>query len=282
MEEKFETNKKPPVDIEQWVDLIIASAAHRSHDEGQRKFGELLLQRYFVEIPKDYTSDPIAKRYLDNMLCAVASAIRGFSVARDLFETQWSTIREAKTRERARAERLDAFSPFKPDGYWKQIVLIIGSLGILSPILASFKNVIGNLPWQIVLFIALGCVVSLVLMELFVDILRNSRLARVEKKYPDDLLSVWLEKTLGGYRTVCQQFLLLAIKIREEYYPELSTYHGSKIYDRYAIPHFDFDSNQGTATDFYELNQFLSSVVEQHFAFKVKPKTTSDDNKSQT
>lgn len=272
MEEINKIPDRPPVDVEQLIDLIIASASHRSHDEGQRKFGELLIQRYFVELPKDYASDPIAKKYLDNMLCAVASAIRGFSVTRDLFETQWIMIREAKARERARAERLDAFSPLKPDGYWKQAILVIGGLGILSIILAGFRGFIGSLPWTITLIFAVGCLALLFLMELFVDYLRNLRIAQAEKKYPNDLLSTWREKTLEGYRSVCRQFLFLALKIREEYYPQMSTINGIKIYEKYLIPHIDIGVAGRDLKDYDELNQILSTVIEQHFAFKVQPK----------
>jgi hypothetical protein len=66
---------RPPVDIEQWLDFIIAAQSHRSRNEGQRKFGELLINRYFVALYDGHKNNAVAKAYLDHMLCVVASAI---------------------------------------------------------------------------------------------------------------------------------------------------------------------------------------------------------------
>ncbi len=263
---------RPPVDIEQWLDFAIAAAAHRSRDEAQRKFGELLINRYFVTLPDEYKDDPVAKVYLDNMLCAVASAIRGFSVVRDVFATNWETIREAKEREKARAERLDAFAPFKKEGYWKQAIAVVGALGLLSPILAGFQQSIGNLPWILVGALAVGVLVALIVMELFVDWLRNRRLAKVEERFPEDLYEFWQEKSLKGYRMVLRQFLLLAIKAREEFYPNLTTIDQRKVFENYPVPHIDCGVLRETEPqgDLKELEEHLAAIVEQHFAFKLK------------
>jgi len=264
--------QRPPVDIEQWLDFVIAAAAHRSRDEAQRKFGELLINRYFVNLRDEYKDDPVAKAYLDNMLCVVASAIRGFSVVRDVFEANWETIREAKEREKARAERLDAFAPFKRDGYWKPAVAVIGALGLLSPVLARFQQSIGNLPWILVAALAVGVLVALISMELFVDWLRNRRLTKVEGRFPEDLYEFWQEKSLKGYRMVLRQFLLLAIKAREEFYPNLTTLDLRKVFENYPVPHIDCGVRGETEpqSDVKELEENLAAIVEQHFAFKLK------------
>ena len=264
--------QRPPIDIEQWLDFVIAAAAHRSRDEAQRKFGELLINRYFVTFRDEYKDDPVAKAYLDNMLCAVASAVRGFSVVRDVFTTNWEAIREAKEREKARAERLDAFAPFKKDGYWKPAVGVIGALGLLSPILAGFQQSIGNLPWILVAALAVGVLVALIGMELFVDLLRNRRLAKVEERFPEDLYEFWQEKSLKGYRMVLRQFLLLAIKVREEFYPNLTTIDQRKVFENYPVPHIDCGVGGETEPqgDLKELEGHLAAIVEQHFAFKLK------------
>jgi len=262
-----EDSRKPPVDIEQWMDFIIAAAAHRSHDECQRRFGELLIERYFVVLREDYKGDTVAGPYLDNMLCAVASAIRGFSVVRDIFGTRWDSLKELKDREKARAERIDRFAPFKADGFWKPAVATIALLGLATPLLASFQTAIGQLPWKITLTIASALIALLFVMELFVDWLRNRRLEKVEERYPETLLRDWQERSLKGYRTVLRQFLLLAIKIREEHYPNLPTLSGKSVYGRYSIPHIDCVGSGEIPPD-EALEQQIADVVEQHFAFK--------------
>jgi hypothetical protein len=267
-------SKRPPVDIEQWLDFVIAAAAYRSHDESQRKFGEMLVNRYFIELRDEYREDPVARMYLDNILCAVGSAIRGFSVVRDMFQTNWEAIQKEKDWERTRAERLDAFAPFKKDGYWKPAVAIIGTLGLLSPILAGFQQSIGNLPWILVVGLAIAIPMVLIGMELFVDWLRNQRLAKVEERFPEDLYEKWREKSLKSYRMVLLQFLLLAIKIREEFYPNLVTLDQRKIYENYPIPHIACGVSEEIdhRSDPKELEECLTAIVEQHFAFKLGDK----------
>jgi len=266
------TQQRPPVDIEQWLDFIIAAAAHKSHDEAQRKFGEMLIDRYFVTLRDEYKDDPVARMYLDNMLCAVASATRGFSVVRDIFQTNWQAIEKTKNLERARAERLDAFAPFKKDGYWLLAVALISALGLLSPVLAGFRQSIGNLPWILVLALAVGIIVLLIIMELFVDWLRNRRLSRIEERFPAGLYELWREECLRGYREVARQFLLLAIKMREEFYPNFTTLNQRKVFERYAVPHIDCDVRGETdpESNLKELDQQLAEIIEQHFAFKLK------------
>jgi len=276
---KSSKNQCPPVDIEQWLDFVIAAAAHRSRSEAQRKFGELLINRYFIALREDYKDDPVARAYLDNMLCAVASAVRGFSVVRDVFATNWETIREAKEREKARAERLDAFAPFRENGYWKKAIGIAGALGLLSVILSGFQQWIGSLPWALVAVLAIGAIVLLFVIELFVDWLRNRRLAKVEEGFPDDIYDFWQEKALTDYRMVLRRFLLLAIKIREEFYPHLGTLHQGKVFEDYPVPHIGASGKADRQGDLEELEGRLAAVVEQHFAFgsqKQRSATTTD------
>lgn len=271
----METDKpvRPPVDVEQWLDFIIAAASHRSRDEAQRKFGELLIERYYANLRDEYKDDPVSRAYLDNMLCAVASAIRGFSVVRDMFATNWETIMKAKERERARAERIDNFAPFKKDGYWKPALAVIGALGLLSPILAGFGQSIGNLPWILVMALAGVFLMSLFGTELLVDWIRNRRLAKLEDRFPDDLLEFWQDRSLRGYRVVSRQFLLSAMKIREEFYPSLTTLGRRKVFESYPVPHIDCGvSREPAQGDLEELEQHLAAIVEQHFAFKLKSK----------
>ncbi len=177
---------RPPVDVEQWLDFVIGAAAHRSRDQAQRKFGELLIDRYFVTLRDEYRNDPVARAYLDNMLCAVASAIRGFSVVRDLSATNWEAINDARERETARAERIDRFAPFKKDGYWKPALTAIIALGLLSPILGGLQQSIGRLPWILVLVLAAVWLLTLFCTELFVDWIRNRRLARLQERFPEE------------------------------------------------------------------------------------------------
>jgi hypothetical protein len=264
-------SNRPPVDVEQWLDFVIAAAAHRSHDAAQRKFGELLIEQYFVKLREQHSDDPVARAYLDNMCCVVASAIRGFSVVRDVFQTNWETFQEAKEREKARAERLDAFAPFKADGYWKKALALAGASGLLSATLAGFQEWIGNLPWILVGALTAVIILTLFGLELFIDYLRNRRLAKVEERFPEELYDFWRDKTLKGYRTVLYQFLPLAIKVREEFYPDLTTLDQERVFEHYPLPHIDcgVQGKDRPKGNLDELDRRLTTIVERHFAFKL-------------
>ena len=86
----------PPFAIEQAVDLILALPAHRSSNANHVDFGKMLVDEYFVKLRDYYKSDPVAYAYLNELFAAIASAVRAFSVQRDIFQTQ----RTAKTNGR--------------------------------------------------------------------------------------------------------------------------------------------------------------------------------------
>lgn len=231
-----------PMHVEQWLDFVIASAAHRSHDEPHRRFGDLLIQRYFVALPERYHEDKVASAYFDDMLCVVASAVRGFSVVRDVFQTNWDSLRTAKEKEVQRAERLDAFSPLKKDGHWGKVMGALSSVGIAALLTAALKTRLASLPLVVLVSLTLGVSIGLMGLEGLTDWWRGRRMRAVEKQFPEDLLAYWQEQTLSGYREVAKQFLPLAMEVSERHYPS--------------------GQWQGLSED------QIADMVERHFAFK--------------
>jgi hypothetical protein len=182
------------------------------------------------------------------------------------------SFREAEKIERDRAQRLDAYAPFNEDGYWKKAIGIAGTLGLLSATLSGFQEWIGNLPWMLVGVLAVGVIVFLFGVELFIDWLRNRRLTTIEERFPERLYELWENKALGSYRRVLYQFLLLAIRIREEFYPNLKTIGELNVFERYPIPHINcgVQEEHNSQGSLDELEERLAAIVEQHFAFKPK------------
>lgn len=240
------TNNKPPLDVEQWLDFIIASAAHRSHDPGHQKFGEMLVTRYFTTLPERYKEDVTATRYFDDMLCAVGSAIRGFSVVRDMFQTHWDTLKSAKETATKQAEQLQLFSPLSKEGIWGKIVGGAVGLGLGAPLNQTLKARTEHSS-IVSLLLVVGCVaLSIIGMEVFVEWLRSRQTKRIEKLFPSELMAFWEERSLTGYRIVLRQFLPLAYKITNRHYP---------------------GSHPDTITD-----SEVEDAVEEHFAFQPKSK----------
>lgn len=116
----------------------------------------------------------------------------------------------------------------------------------------------------------LGIVAGLILFEVFLNAYRERRLKKISQRFPEELESDWRSKTLQTYRLILRQFLLLAIKIREEYYPHLPTIEGRRVFDEYDIPHIQFSEKpQGNLnSEIDELYAKLDKIVEKHFAFR--------------
>ena len=243
---EMDISPMPPISPEQWLDLVIACASHRSHDEAQRKFGELLVNRYFTIMPERYAQDTTASAYFDEMLCSVASAIRGFSVVRDMLQTNWETLKNARDREVDRAKRLDAYSPFNKDGYWHKLVGIFGAVGFSGFAMTLVSKWLKAAPIPLVLGAVFLFTIGLFGFEFLIDTFRNRRLKDCEARFPKDLLDFWEEKSMRGYRMVARQFLPLAIEISNRHYPDS---HTSELSD-----------------------DELDELVERHFAFKARSK----------
>lgn len=78
-------------------------------------------------------------------------------------------------------------------------------------------------------------------MEFLIDTFRHYRLKDCEIRFPKELIDLWEERSLKGYRMVARQFLPLAIEISNRYYPN---------------SYID-DTN-------------IDNIIEKHFAFKIR------------
>ena len=55
---------KIPLRLEQALDLILAIPAHRSSNVNHARFGNLVLEEYFMKLRDEYKNDKIAYMYL--------------------------------------------------------------------------------------------------------------------------------------------------------------------------------------------------------------------------
>lgn len=211
--------QKPPVDVEQWVDFVIASAAHRSGNAGHAKFGDALVQRYFASLPERYKEDPVASAYFDDMLCAVASAVRGFSVARDAFQTRVGSIRAAKDAELKRAERLDALSPLTKESVWGKAAATVAALGLWVPIQSDLKGKLASESLAWLGAAALAVMAAVLGLVLLVYWLQGGVMRRVERAFPDEVNAQWESRALADYGRVLERFVPIAADITERHYP---------------------------------------------------------------
>lgn len=214
-----EPTTKPPIELDSWLSFIVASAAHRSANAGHQKFGELFVQRYFTLLPERYKEDPVATLYFDEMLCAVASAMRGFSVVRDSFQTNLDSLKAAKEAEIKRLEQIDNFSPVAKDGVWGKVVALGVSAGLATSLQVTLKTRFSSIGvgWLIAGLLAVA--ISVIGLTVFVFVLRNKESRKVEERFPSDVLERWEDRALKGYRIVLKQFLPLAREITERHYP---------------------------------------------------------------
>ena len=80
----------PPILPETLIDVVHAVGGLDSAVEGQRILGAAARVQFFEELPKAHAEDPVASRYLTEVLAATASALRAFSAVR----TPYKAMRE--------------------------------------------------------------------------------------------------------------------------------------------------------------------------------------------
>lgn len=265
--------EKPPLDIEQAIDLILATPAMFSkRSEGQREFGKLIVEEYYSKLRAENKDDPVAYRYLVNLFALISSAVRAFGVQRDIFETSWKTIEEMKRQELEAANRLTDYSPFRGGKFWDKfqgfIISLFGGGGIGATIGIFLKN--KNYETNLLIALTLvGWAIGIIVFDYWLHKRKDDRVSEVLKKYPTDVTAKWKSEIIPQYKKIIRNFVLSAIKVREEFYPHLPTFENSKIFQFNIFPHVQFEKiEEGKSVlDKGKLEEYINSVIERHFAF---------------
>lgn len=265
---------KPPLDIEETLDLVLAAAAHRSSNDKHAEFGRMLLEEYFVKLRERYRSDEVACRYLDNLLACAASAVRALSVARDIFGTRWESFSNLRQHAIISANRLDTYSPLRGGRVLGKILSIISGIssgGLISEVL---KTWLGQSNILLLSSIGLGFLLGLFGFDFFLDRYKQHLIKKVESDLPKSLEESWRYQTLQQYRVILRNFLLAAIKVREQWYPNMPTLDGMKVFERYNILHIQFcgenspNLNRDVLLPIEALWEQLDKIIDRHMAFK--------------
>lgn len=265
--------EKPPLDIEQAIDLILATPSMFSkRSEGQREFGKLIVEEYYSKLRIENKDDPIAYRYLVNLFALISSAVRAFGVQRDIFETSWKTIEEMKQHELEAVKRITDYSPFRGGKFWEKMQGLMvslfggGGIGATAGIFIKTEN------YKMLLIIALslvGWVLGIIGFDYWLHKRKDNRVNEILKKYPTDVTAKWKAEIIPQYKKIIRHFILSAIKIREEFYPELFTFENTKICQYNLIPHIQFERiDEGKSVlDKGKLEELINNIIERHFAF---------------
>ena len=264
---------KPPLDIEQAIDLILAIPSMFSKSsEGQRDFGKLIVGEYYSKLRLENKDDPIAYRYLINLFAVISSAVRAFAVQRDIFESHWKSIEDIRRIELNAAERLTDYSPFREGSFWNKMQGFIislfggGSIGAAIGVFIRTDNYHSILMFS---FILLGWILAIIGLDYWLQKRKDNRISDIMTRFPTDITEKWKQETIPQYKTILKNFLYLAIKIREEYYPNLPTIENTTIYSSKGIPHIQYKHSKAgqIIIDKDTVDEYLNKIIDRHFAF---------------
>jgi hypothetical protein len=242
----------PPLDAETALDLTMALCAHRSSNERHAEFGKLIAEQFLVQLPERCADDPVASGYLTELAMPVASAVRAFSVQRDIFQTRWQSLKSEQARLLERSNRYLAFSPLQEDSLWGRIWAVVAALGgstlvgILSSLLIDTTALWVSAP-VLLLFIP----ASLVLAD---EILLNRALRLkelAEDSYAPRLEATWENTALCEYPQILRTCLINAIRVQAKWYPDYPT----------GVPEGDEEAQEA----------YYFSVIRRHMAFRTEP-----------
>lgn len=264
--------EKPPLDIEQAIDLILATPSMFSkHSEGQREFGKLIVEEYYSKLREENKNDLVAYRYIVNLFALISSAVRAFGVQHSIFETSWKTIEDIKQNELEAAKRITDYSPFRGGHFWEKfqglMISLFGGGGIGAVVGVFLKT--ENYKTLIAALVLVGWAIGIIALDYWLNRRKDNRINEVLKKYPTDVSAKWKADIIPQYKKIIRQFLLSAIKVREEFYPDLPTYENSKIFQSNIFPHIQFEKieKEKVVLDREKLDEYINKIVERHFAF---------------
>lgn len=240
---------KVPLRVEQALDLILGLPAHRSSNKEHAKFGQMLIEEYFVKLRNEYKEDVNAYMYLNNLFAAIASAVRAFSIQRDIFQTKWNTLNAVKNSILDRANRIEKYSPFNGNiGKIISLFISLSSSGIITKPRFDSISSMGNFVFLIPLFF----LVVMFVFDYALEVYRERLIKKAENILPESLMKTWQEENLAKYKLILKNFLVIAIDIHKKYYPD------EKLFDE------NIDKMGKN-----ELDLYLDRIVEKHMAFYI-------------
>jgi hypothetical protein len=256
----------PPLDIEEALDLILACTANTSRQEGQRHFSDMFSQEFFVKLRQEQ-EDPRARAYLIHLLPLIGSAIRAFAVERQIFETRWEALKAGHQERLKFVDGWVGYSPLNQSG----VLYRIAGPGALSAIFGVTFKMLGaaNSAWFLAIFG--GAALGYLATDLSLKAWRHRVVQKLYAELPSEIDTQWQE-SLIKYRKILEDFLLLAIKVRERFYPELPPAIAGQnggLYKTYAIPHVQFETGTQQEVELPDsVKEAIRKIVERHFSFK--------------
>lgn len=222
--DKVEKPASPPFSLEQAVDLILAMPAHRSSNAGHAAFGKTLIDEYIVKLREKYQDDSVAYTYLTELFAAAASAIRAFSVQRDIYEA------ERKAQESLRDFRIE-----KAKRSWEYSLLddFRGQIGTLfAGMTLTGLGVFLNAGYKSVA--ALPAVwLAVIIWDIMVRYYGEYRLEKAVARFPKASQKNWQEEAINKYKQIIVDFVVVAAGIQARHYPDswIGDVHASLISD---------------------------------------------------
>ena len=171
--------EKPPLDIEQAIDLILATPAMFSkHSDGQKEFGKLIVDEYYLKLRAENKDNPVAYRYLVNLFALISSAVRAFGVQHSIFETSWKTIEDIKQNEIETAKRITDYSPFRGGHFWEKfqglMISLFGGGGIGAVVSVFIKT--ENYRTLIIALVLVGWTVGIIGLDYWLNRRKDTRI----------------------------------------------------------------------------------------------------------
>ena len=208
----------PPLQLEQWLSMVIALPSHRSSNEGHRKFGDRALNLLYDELPARYAQDKVASDYITHMLAEVSWAVRGFSNVRDSFQAQTTAQAAHFAYKGERAREWGEFSPFTEKALGKKFAPLLFGVGGANLVSWLFPNLPLLQNSVAVLVIAYG-------IHLFVRWVQDNEVKKAFENVPKSALKSWAEGAKPQYLSLATRFLEKAVEVEKRFYPDYAKAH---------------------------------------------------------
>ena len=219
----------PPILPETLIDVVHAVGGLDSAVEGQRILGAAARVQFFEELPKAHAEDPVASRYLTEVLAATASALRAFSAVRTPYKAMREREQSIDALRRGLLSPSYLLTPADKSSTRSWPMWLLRSTPLVlaagSPIWAEFLGLSGP---GLVAVVGVAVVFALCALAwfAFADVLIARWIARLQERsyrglgnYNHEVGQAW-KAAFPGYKSAAVDLIVAAERARARHYPD--------------------------------------------------------------
>lgn len=234
--------KRPPIDAQNVIDLVFDATAFSSSDSRVHLLGEKLFTDHLCRLFEQYKGDPVALQYLNSLVAVLGSTLRAFAVEKLNYKRRILPLERIRDYEEKAIQDFIGALPLLPastdGGKWSRR-FAMSMLGLLSLGIGTGTALIGAVRLlELIATAGLALLVASAIIYLFSLIVRwllRREMSRLASQAARELDTYWGD-SYKRYEAALMDCLIGAIRLQEEFYPNIKTFYDGHLFPRREFP----------------------------------------------